>query len=212
MNSKALARRYDRAAGGWTLRMAAMGYDAAYREFARLAVTLLPLPQSVCDIGCGSGNLSAAVLTEAGGRQPVLTLVDPSCRMLEQAVGRCAQRGVAAQFQHTTLAGARGRFEWVIAAHVIEHCPDPAEAFADLTALTQCGGAVLLIISRPHWCQWLIWPLWRHRWFAQGQVLRWAGAAGWTHILTHSFSAGPPSRTSLGYIFTVPHNPKDTAC
>ena len=212
MNSRLMVRRYDRAAQGWTLRIGALGYDAAYREFAELAVGQLPRPRSICDIGCGTGAFSAAVLGQVKGPLPALTLVDPSGQMLARASGGMARHGISAQTRHTNLANTQGQWDWVLAAHVIEHCADPAAAFADLIALTHPGGAVLLVISRPHWCQWLIWPLWRHRWFTPAQVLHWAMAAGLTHVLTHSFSAGSPSRTSLGYLFTHPKPPKDSSC
>ncbi len=130
MTSTVLVRQYDRAAASWTLWIAPVGNHAAYREFARLAFGLLPLPRSVGDLGCGTGDFAVAVLAGVSGTPPALTLVDPSGQMLGRAGAAMTRQGVTAQ----------------------------------------------------------------------------------THVLTHAFSAGPPRRTSFGYLFTRPQTPKDTAC
>jgi 2-polyprenyl-3-methyl-5-hydroxy-6-metoxy-1,4-benzoquinol methylase len=92
----------------------------------------------------------------------------------------------------------------VLAAHVIEHCDDPEAAFRRFAGWLEPGGRLYLIASKPHWCNWLIWLRFRHRWFSESQVRQAAAAAGICHDLTHVFDAGPPSRTSLGYIFSKP--------
>ena len=151
MDSSATNGVYDTAAQGWTGRIAALGYPSAYHAFASRALTQLPRPGSVYDIGCGSGDFAAAVWAVQGDGAR-FTLVDPSGPMLERAVARLARHGVTAALKRSTLAGAQGRFDMVLAAHVIEHCPDQAKALVALSGLTRLGGSVLLIVSKPHWC------------------------------------------------------------
>ena len=212
MDDMALAHRYSKVAFDWAARMDKLGYAGAYRGFAGIVLDHVQRPRSLCDIGCGSGAFARAVAQVYGGIIPALTLVDPSQRMLNTAMIALAPASHALDVQKTTLAGATGRFDMVLAAHVIEHCPDMPAAFTQLAALIGPNGHLLLVVSRPHWCQWLIWPLWRHRWFTPDQLIAAGRDAGLTHLLTHNFTAGPPSRTSLGYLFTGSPTPKDIPC
>jgi 2-polyprenyl-3-methyl-5-hydroxy-6-metoxy-1,4-benzoquinol methylase len=212
MNDKALANRYSRVAVDWAARMDKLGYFGAYRGLSGIALDHVQRPRSLCDIGCGSGAFALAFAQVYGGIIPTLTLVDPSQRMLDAAMMALAPVSHALDIQRTTLAGATGRYDMVLAAHVIEHCPDMPAALAQLATLIRPNGHVLLVVSRPHWCQWLIWPLWRHRWFTPDQLIAAGRDAGLTHLLTHNFAAGPPSRTSLGYLFMQPPTPKDIPC
>ena len=91
----------------------------------------------------------------------------------------------------------------ILAAHVIEHLADPAAGLARLAGWLAPGGSLLLVASRPHWCQWPIWLRWRHRWFAPDAVAAMADAAGLRLAALHRFPAGPASRTSLGYHLTI---------
>lgn len=63
------------------------------------------------------------------------------------------------------------RFPAVLAAHVVEHFTDPAEALRLLSACLSPAGRLYLVDLRPHWCNWLIWIRFRHRWFSP-QTLR----------------------------------------
>jgi hypothetical protein len=99
----------------------------------------------------------------------------------------------------------------VLGAHVIEHCADPTQALAKMYDLLAPGATLLLVISRPHWCQWFIWLLWRHRWYSEIRVRQMAKAAGLPCPICHRFTAGPPQRTSFGYSFSRP-KPKDLTC
>lgn len=141
-------------------------------------------PRRICDVGCGSGSFAIAVAQVYGGTIACLTLIDPSPRMLTAATNALGPQCGDLMWQKTDLAGAARQLDMVLAA------------------LVQPRGHLLLIASQPHWCQWLIWPLWRHRWFTPDQVIGAATRAGLTHHLTHHFAKGPPSRTSLGHLFT----------
>lgn len=193
------ALRYDRAAPGWGARVTRLGYGRAYGRFLRDR-TVAAGP--VLDVGTGDGLFALSWLAAGGSAD--LTLLDPSPAMLAQARARflrgpCMPRLVAAR-----LEAFRPDRPWaaILAAHVLEHVDDAGEALGRMAGWLEPGGRLVLVVSKPHWCNWLIWLRFRHRWFGEAQVRRLAREAGLVHLLTHRFDSGPPSRTSLGYIFT----------
>ncbi len=194
-----LTYAYDNAAPKWDAKMRKLGYLAAYQGFLS-HLTRRPVTR-LCDMGAGTGGLTAAYLTQATCPRDV-TLVDPSATMLDAATQRLPfARPVTALLEDFTDPSG---FDLILASHVIEHCADPSTAMQTLATLIRPGGTLALIVSRPHWCQWFIWLRWRHRWYAAPDVMSWAEAAGLRLRHLHSFDAGPPSRTSLGYILEKP--------
>ncbi|WP_172300428.1 bifunctional 2-polyprenyl-6-hydroxyphenol methylase/3-demethylubiquinol 3-O-methyltransferase UbiG [Pseudoruegeria sp. HB172150] len=200
MEQIALTARYDAAAPWWQGRIHALGYPAAYRRF--FAAHPAPDPGHVADIGCGCGDMAAAFL--AAGHVPrSLTIADPSHEMLDRAALRFPgpTESIAQPLEHLNPAHP---FDTLLAGHLIEHCADPAQAFRQLAAHLLPGGRLYLVASRPHWCQWLIRLRWNHRWYASGRITAWAASAGLILQTLYRFPAGPPSRTSLGFIFHKP--------
>lgn len=198
MREQALLAGYEGAAGWWAGALQRLGYDRAYQGLLR---RVQPGARRVCDIGTGAGDLALAYL-QAVGRPVEMVLVDPSPAMLSVArrrVGRA--RAVLARLQDFTDPTG---FDLVLAGHVMEHCADPCLALRQLAALLRPGGRLVMVISRPHWCQLLIWLRWRHRWFAPERVLRFAEAAGLVCDSAWPFDYGPPRRLSLGYVFHKP--------
>ncbi len=197
MTANEMTARYDIAAPRWGARIAALGYDAAYQGFVARAIR--HADGLVCDLGCGSGGFARAGLA-AGIDLETLTLVDPSRGMLAEA-----GRGLRVVFPgvQTVLASLETYapatlHDLILSAHMVEHCGDLDLALRRIAALLAPGGILLLVVSRPHWCQWLIWPVWRHRWFSAVRVRDAGTAAGLRLDLIHNFLDGPPSRTSLG--------------
>lgn len=205
MSEQNLATLYDKAAPDWGEQVAELGYLNAYGDFARAALPSLRQCMTICDIGTGCGTFALAAL-KAGILPSNLTLIDPSRKMLAHA--RQALSGFVPQIAsyQTRLEDFQTdhRFDLILGAHVIEHCPKPTRAMAQMFKLLAPGGTLLLIISRPHWCQWLIWLRWRHRWFSENQVRQIAKTASLPDPICHRFTAGPPKRTSFGYVFIRP--------
>lgn len=200
MTDGSLIRRYDDAAPNWGGKVDALGYQRAYGDFVRQQLLPLNSGSLVCDIGTGSGTFALAAL--AGGPLPAnLTLIDPAAKMLRHACETLAPLANDITCIQTTLEQYQTdqRYDLVLGAHVIEHCPDPVRALQKLYRLLAPGGLLLLVISRPHWCQWLIWLRWRHRWYSETQVGAMAERGGLPVPECHRFTAGPPKRTSFGY-------------
>ncbi len=199
-----IAQKYDRAAPRWDRKLRRMGYDTAYRGFLAPHIRA---DGPVLDIGTGTGLFAEAWIASGGGRD--LTLLDPSVEMLAKAQSLLAQQGTQARTVQLRLEdfAASSAYTTLLSAHVIEHCDDPAAALALMSSWLKPGGRLFLAASSPHWCNWLIWLRYRHRWFAPKDLIAMANGAGLRHAATHQFTAGPPSRTSLGYIFLKPESP-----
>ncbi|MEM7724711.1 MAG: class I SAM-dependent methyltransferase [Pseudomonadota bacterium] len=196
-----LTARYDGAASVWGDKMRTLGYYDAYLGFLSSQAERPAPDMRVADIGCGSGAFAEAwaAIHGPGGR---MTLLDPSGPMLDRAGAALARRGLQAERVQGLLGPATGSIEadHILAAHIIEHCPDPVEALLQMRAMTRPGGQLWLVASKPHWCNAIIWLQWRHRTFQPHDIEKHLTAAGWQLESEYAFPSGPPSRTSRGYI------------
>lgn len=201
-----ISLRYENAALTWNTKIARLGYTKAYSDFFANDV-LRSGP--VLDVGTGTGAF-AQTWVDVGGSSYV-TLLDPSMAMLKQAQAQFAARGLRPTLAHCTFDDFRPdtQFEAVLAAHVLEHFDDPAAAMHHFAQMLTPNGRLYLAVSKPHWCNWLIWLRFRHRWFKRTDITAMAHAAGLTEVAVRRFRTGPPSRTSLGYIFQKTQ-PKET--
>jgi len=206
MTDHELSKSYDMAAGRWRNKIEGLGYAAAYRW-----VVSQTGPQThnarVLDAGCGTGDFSRALI-EVAGRPKCLTLLDPSAAMVATAVRSLTHftpelKAVSVSLQTAPLA----RHDIVLCAHVIEHFADPLVALKHLKSQLAPGGRLLLVVSKPHWCNWIIWLRWRHRMIAPAQMHLHLDAAGLASIWDAGFPAGPPSRSSHAYLVTHQEDP-----
>ncbi len=195
--------RYDAAAPGWQARMDRLGYQAAYRGL--VAAHAPKGAARLLDAGCGAGDFTAAWRAERGDPAG-LTLLDPSQGMLTCAVAR-HQTGA---LQPMTIAGSLDalppdpRYDVILCAHVIEHLAAPLHGLHRLRQALVPGGVMLIVISKPHWCNRLIWLRWRHQSLPPSLVRALVSGAGLRLQDDHGFPTGPPSRTSHAYIITHP--------
>jgi len=154
----------------------------------------------VIDIGAGTGALAEAWVAVHGAPK-TLVLLDPRAGMLDRAEAALAARQVTTERVQGLVGDApKGPFDEVLAAHVIEHCPDPREALVQMAALLRPGGRLRLVMSKPHWCNVIIWLQWRHRTFSPSEIAGLVSAAGLEVEGQYVFPAGPPSRTSMGIV------------
>lgn len=207
-----LVARYDRAAAGWQRRIAQLGYPAAYAHLMARALADGRPAGAVLDAGTGSGAMARALVAQARGGVTRLVLLDPSRPMLDEAATALRARvagGAAGEVEAArveTVLGAIGskgvadRFDTVLCGHVIEHLDDPLAALAWLRDRLAPGGRLVLAVSRPHWCTALIRAVWGSRAYPPARVCAMLRQAGCTGISVVPFPAGPPSRTSCGYV------------
>ncbi|MEL6644978.1 MAG: class I SAM-dependent methyltransferase [Pseudomonadota bacterium] len=195
---------YAAMAGTWHSTVQRLGYGAAYRQFFAACG---PASHSViADLGTGSGAFVEAYLDTCADGPARCTLVDTSPAMLEVAVRTVGRHGVATD---SVCAGVGGEVlppntcDAVLAAHVIEHLPDPVAALEWCRSRLVVGGALYLAISRPHWCTALLRWKWGHRAYRPADVVDLLAQAGFSDIRHIPFRHGPPSRTSAAYLATA---------
>jgi SAM-dependent methyltransferase len=117
---------------------------AIRRAWANLLTGVLPPASArVLDVGCGTGTLSV-LLAELG--HDVLG-VDLNPRMIEHARRKARRHRVDARFQvgDAGAPAADGRFDVVLARHVVWALPDVRAALDNWLALLNPGGTLVLI-------------------------------------------------------------------
>ncbi len=201
MSTTALDLKYDAAAPGWADKMRLLGYHDAYLGFLASETYRASPGNRVVDIGCGTGAFADGWVAIHGPEQEI-TLLDPSREMLSRAHASLVRRGVDAVVTDVPLEGftPESPFDCLLAAHVIEHLPDPQPALARMRDLVETGARLWLVVSKPHWCNAIIWLQWRHRAYTRKEVAEALDASGWALESEYAFPSGPPSRTSRGYI------------
>ncbi|MGJ3265016.1 MAG: class I SAM-dependent methyltransferase [Salinarimonas sp.] len=206
-----LTSRYDAAARRWHGKIARLRYLDAYAAIARTARERIAparpgAPLRVLDAGAGTGAFSLA-LAATRAEPLALDLLDRSEAMLTAARANVEQAGLCCR----TIVGALGErpledgaYDVVLCSHLIEHVPDPTAALADLYAALRPGGALRLVVSKPHWCTALLRLVWGHRALADAEVAARLAAAGLVDHARCPFALGPPSRTSMGHLARRP--------
>lgn len=196
-----LSGKYDAAASGWADKMRLLGYFDAYLGFLTADGFRAPAGFRLLDIGCGTGAAAEAWVAVQGADSDV-TLLDPSAEMLVRASGALSRRNARSSVTQDLLETHRPDrpYDGLLAAHVIEHAADPLDWLRSARTLVREGGQLWIVVSKPHWCNAIIWVQWRHRAYRAQQMRDLFQASGWTLEREYAFPAGPPSRTSRGYV------------
>lgn len=181
--------------------MRLLGYFGAYLGFLVATGRLSPAGARVADLGCGTGAFAEAWAALYGAAHHI-TLVDPSRAMLDRAAAALRGRQVPAATVQARLEDLPPAplYDDLLAAHVIEHAEEPLAWLQTLRRLAAPGGRLWLVVSKPHWCNAIVWLEWRHRTYRAEAMADLLEAAGWKLRRTHAFPVGPPSRTSRGYV------------
>lgn len=200
-DTSATDQLYVQHAPRWHQRVSKLGYPAAY---AHLMAQLPPLREgaTVLDIGTGSAAFADAFAAQAP-RSCRITLADPHQEMLDQARQTARPWRQEVHLTQASLGDPLGEFDVILCAHVLEHL-DIRPALDWLFNSLRPGGTLVLALSRPHWCTALIRWRWGHRAYTPAQVQALLADAGFSDIAPHPFPAGPPYRTSHGYIARRP--------
>ncbi|MEO9827343.1 MAG: methyltransferase domain-containing protein [Paracoccaceae bacterium] len=194
-----LTQQYDKASGRWRDKMRTLGYYDAYLGFLSQPQNRVTGAVDVLDIGAGTGAFAEAWVA-VNGAPRALTLLEPSAPMLARAAAALNVRSVQPKSVEGTLENPKTATpgDEVLVAHVIEHCPDPLLALKQIRSLTRDGGRLHLVVSKPHWCNAIIWLQWRHRTFKAQDIQNLLAQADFEVEQDYTFPSGPPSRTSYG--------------
>jgi len=196
--------QYDTAAPRWGDKMRALGYYDSYLGFLSAQPQQADRGAYVIDVGAGTAAFAEAWVA-LNGPLGELTLLEPSRAMLDRGQAALRRRGVEPKLVQASLGESDiERADAALAAHVIEHCADPLIALRQIHDLLRPGGRLYLVVSKPHWCNAIIWVQWRHRTFRRDQILDLVREAGFDIESVYVFPSGPPSRTSRGIVAVRP--------
>lgn len=200
-----LARRYDRMAPGWTRLTERLGYPQAYRRLlghflAGTDMNAPARPLRVLDCGVGTATLSLALAQVC--RAPLeLHAIDVSDAMLDAARQRLSQAGIDASVRRADVAALPyedGRFDLVLAAHVLEHLPDPVTALGEMRRVLAPGGWLVACLTRQSVLGRYVQLKWRtHRLNAELGA-SWLRQAGFEPHPLNSNPGGCFALTSIG--------------
>ncbi len=207
---EALAAAYDEAAPSWTRLTNRLGYGRAYQQIfqeflATHAVEPKHGPLRVLDGGVGTGGFSLA-LAETWAQSIDLKAVDISEAMVSAATNRLHQHGIDADVRQasiTSLPFPDDSFDVVIAAHVLEHLPNPLAALREMRRVLRPGGFIVTCLTRQSWLGAYIQTKWRTHRVNAGQAKQWLRTAG-----LRATTLKPPTRSlfRLTSLTAIGHN------
>ncbi len=150
-----LAGRYDAVSGRWRRTARRFRLEDAYREALRAcdaeAILVTAGPEArVLDCGIGCGSLSLALNRLLPDRIAYCG-IDTSGTMLAAADAAMRQAGLSPRLEQADVLSipyADRAFDVVMAAHVLEHLPEPGAALAEMIRVLKPGGMVFVCMTR----------------------------------------------------------------
>ncbi len=198
-----LAHRYDRLAPDWPALAHRFGLTDTYTQlFAGvLESTRAPLSASprVLDVGAGAGDCLLG-FTQAWDGTAELHAADISAEMLGETQQRLAHEGLAVHCERADVCAlpyADNHFDVVMAAHVLEHLPDPQRALAELHRVMKPGGLVVLCLTRESLFGRYVQLKWRTHRLSRAAASEWLAAAGFKPLALGPQLVGRSKHTSL---------------
>lgn len=179
-----LASRYDAVSGSWEQTARRFQLDAAYRKpllASKVALYLARIGPQARILDCGVGNGSLSIALDGTLKEPVAYhAIDTSAEMLAQANSRMQNAGLRPcllQADILSLPYDDQSFDVVMAAHVLEHLPDPQRAVDEMVRVLKPGGMVFLCVTRPSLFGALVQLLWRTWAITEQQGVAWLHAS-----------------------------------
>ncbi|MGB3554066.1 MAG: class I SAM-dependent methyltransferase [Jannaschia sp.] len=148
-----LADTYDKASKSWARTSRRFRLESAYRDplLASGACEALGPPGArVLDCGIGSGGLSLA-LASVVARPPDYYGIDTSGAMLAAADAALRRAGIVAELRQSDIRSIPypdRSFDVVMAAHVLEHLPEPQRALREMVRVLKPGGVLFAGMTR----------------------------------------------------------------
>lgn len=184
-----LTDRYDRAAAGWGRTIDRLDYPRVYEgllwaALRRTSVVGGGRPIRALDCGTGTGALSCA-LAEVADVPLRIDALDLSERMLDRAAERFRETGLHAalhQGDAQDMPFRDGTFDIVMAAHILEHLPDPRTALAEMVRVARPGGLVVACLTRRTVLGLYVHLRWRTHMVSQSDAVAWLGSAGLRNV------------------------------
>jgi demethylmenaquinone methyltransferase/2-methoxy-6-polyprenyl-1,4-benzoquinol methylase len=184
LSSADLASRYDAVSGKWARTARRFRLNAAYCELllaTRVVTDLMQVEQRarILDCGVGNGSLSIALASLMKGPAD-FHAIDTSAEMLVQAKSVMQHAGLYPHLQQADIMSLPYQdqsFDVVMAAHVLEHLPDPQRALAEMVRVLKPGGMVFLCVTRPSLFGALVQLLWRTWAITEQQGIAWLNAS-----------------------------------
>ena len=131
---------FDTSAAGYD-QYSDMGIRAPLLAGLLAQLAELPLPNSILDVGCGTGEL---LFQLQGHTQAALAGLDLSDRMVDVARRKLKQSADLRQGDSESLPWSSSRFDLVCCTLSFHHYPNPGQALAEMRRVLQPGGALLL--------------------------------------------------------------------
>lgn len=163
-----LASRYDAVSGSWERTARRFQLKDAYRRAlltSRTATVLAPVGAKARILDCGIGNGSLSIALDSILTSPVeYHGIDTSAEMLVQASSRMQHAGLRPHLEQAdvlSLPYDDQSFDVVMAAHVLEHLPDPQSALAEMVRVLRPNGMVFVCVTRQSIFGALVQLLWR---------------------------------------------------
>lgn len=165
---KDLASRYDAVSRRWARTAQRFHLETAYRApllvcGARALVDHAGANPRALDCGIGCGSLTIA-LNNVLPKQISYSGIDMSGEMLATADAVMCQAGLSAQLQQADVRAIPypdQTFDIVMAAHVLEHLPDPQRALGEMVRVLKPGGLLFVCMTRRSLFGALIQLVWR---------------------------------------------------
>lgn len=199
-----LTQSYNTVAPSWHRLVQRFGYDHAYAKlFQSLQqegiLAHLQDDSTVCDCGIGTAAFSLA-LAETLAFKPKIVGIDISPAMLNTAHQLLLQADVNHQVYQSnvnTLPFNDNTFDLVMAAHMLEHLPNPTLGLREMVRVLCPGAPLLLAVTHPGllgtWIQWH----WGNRCFASHELIKIMTDVGLTSINFYRFTVGLARWTSI---------------
>ncbi len=193
-----LASQYDAASRNWHQIARRYGLNAAYRRpllasGAGAALGKVGSQATVLDCGIGSGTLAIA-LSSILPESPNFCGIDLSREMLSRADVEMRRVGLTPELKQADILSipyADASFDFVMAAHVLEHLPEPLCALKEMARVLKPGGILFVCLTRRSKFGAFIQMRWRTWAITEQQGVEWLQVCRLKDIGSQPIRLGP---------------------